>query len=95
MKKPNFTSVAPNEVKISYKGFNFLLKENSRGVYGLGRAIQLYQLNGLEKVHIKEVCWTKSDNHSCSGMRDSLIPRQFSNMEGAKVAAIAYIDKMI
>ncbi len=92
--KPVFTQVAPNEVKFVYKGITFMLVENRRGVYSLGSAIQLYQMNGMERTHIKEVGWTKSDNHSCSDMEKALIPT-FTNMEACKVAAIKYIDQVM
>lgn len=91
--EPIFTKVAPNEVKIEYKGNKFVLIEDKRGVYGLGRAIQLYQLKDFDKTHLKEVGWTSSDNHSCSGKENALITTM-TNMEECKVAAIKYIDVM-
>jgi hypothetical protein len=94
MQKPKFTQVAPNEVKIDYKGNKFMLIEKSRGVYGMGSAVQLYHLDGFDKKHLKEVAWTNSDNHSCKGMRDALITH-FATMDECKKAAIKYIDDMI
>jgi hypothetical protein len=92
--RPKFTQISRNEVKIDYKGNKFMLIEKSRGTYGLGSAIQLYHLDGFDKKHLKEVGWTNSDNHSCSGMRNALIPT-FTNMEECKKAAIKYIDQLM
>jgi hypothetical protein len=94
MQKPKFTQVAPNEVKIDYKGNKFMLIEKSRGVYSIGKAVQLYHLDGFDKKHLKEVAWTVSDNHSCKGMRDALI-NHFATMDECKKAAIKYIDDMM
>ena len=91
---PKFNQIAPNEVKIDYKGNRFILIESKRGVYGLGSAIQLYHMDGFEKKHLKEVGWTSSDNHSCKGMKDSLITT-FTNMNECKKAAIKYIDQLM
>ena len=92
--RPRFIQIARNEVKIEYKGNKFALIEKSRGVYGLGSAIQLYHIDGFDKKHLKEVGWTNSDNHSCKGMRDALI-NTFTNMEECKKAAIKYIDDLM
>ena len=94
MSKEKFTQIAPNEVRIDYKGNKFMLIEQNRGVYGMGKAIQLYHLEGFEKKHLKEVGWTKSDNHNCKGMNDALIST-FTNMDECKKAAIKYINQLI
>ena len=94
MSKPKFTQVAPNEVRIDYKGHKFLLMEKSRGVYGMGKAVQLYLLDGFDKKHLKEVAWTQSDNHSGKDMKDALISH-FATMDECKKAAIKYIDSML
>ena len=94
MTKPKFTQVAPNEVRIDYKGHKFLLMEKSRGVYGMGKAVQLYVLDGFDKKHLKEVAWTKTDNHSGKDMKDALITH-FATMDECKKAAIKYIDSML
>ena len=92
--KPKFTQLSRNEVKIEYKGNKFMFIEKNRGVYSRGSAIQLYHLDGFDKKHLKEVGWTSSDNHSCSGMKDALI-NTFTNMEECKKAAIKYIDDLM
>ena len=70
---PKFTQVSPSEVRVDYRGIKFLLVEQDRGIYGKGRAIQLYQLDGLIKTHIKEIGWTKSDNNGCGGMERACV----------------------
>ncbi len=92
--KPVFTQISPNEVKIKYREQVFVLEELSRGVYGMGKAIGLKQLVGLEKKYLKEVGWTQTDNHGNGGMREALIT-EFTNMEACKVAAIKYIDLLL
>ncbi len=89
-----FNQIAPKEVRFDYKEMKFLLVERDRGVYGIGRAVQLYQMNGLEKAHIKEIGWTKSDNHSCSGMEDACITR-LTTFDACKDAAVKYIDSLL
>jgi hypothetical protein len=88
---PKFIQVAPNEVKIEYKGNKFCLIEKAIGVYGAGKVIKLYKLDEFEKKLIKEIGWTRSDGHSSKGMSDSVIP-VLTNMEDCKKAAIKYID---
>ena len=90
-----FTKVSNNETRLDYKGMKFLLVEQTRGVYSIGRAIQLYALDGFKRQHLKEMGWTKDDNHG--GMRNSdayyndkeILPSQ------AEIFAIEYIDKLI
>lgn len=92
--RAKFTQIAPKEVRIDYKGFRFLLIEKDRGTLGIGRAVQLYQLNAFEKSHLKEIGWTKSDNHSCNGMEDACINR-ITNFDACKDAAVKYIDSLL
>jgi hypothetical protein len=92
--KAVFTQVSSNEVRIDYKGFKFLLIEKSRGVYGLGKAVQLYQLEGLKKTHIKEVGWTKSDNHSCTGIKNAII-NEITTMKQCERESLKYIDSLL
>lgn len=93
-KTPKFIKIAPNEVKVEYKENRFALIEKSQGVYGMGSAIILYHLDGFDKKYLKVVGWTKSDHHSCSGMKDALI-NTFTDMEACKKAAIKYIDNLM
>ena len=96
MSKPTFTKISQNETRIDYKGNKFMLVEQDRGVYGMGRAIQLYLMKGFEKEHIKEIGWTKGDgfNTSNSDMKDACITR-LTTLDECKKAAIKYIDAII
>jgi hypothetical protein len=89
--KPKFTTVSSNEVRLDYKGNKFMLVEQNRGVYGIGRAIQLYLMEGFEKKHIKEIGWTKGDNHGGEFKDDSFL-KGIVTGEDCKKAAIKYID---
>ena len=62
MAKVEFKSITKSETRFDYKGRKFLLVEADRGVCGLGRAVQLYLLDGLERRHIKEIGWVKADS---------------------------------
>ena len=93
MEKAKFTTISSNETRLDYKGNKFMLIEQNRGVYGMGRAIQLYLMKGFEKEHLKEIGWTKSDG-SCSGMKDACITR-LTTLEECKKAAIKYIDALL
>jgi len=89
-----FTRISGNEIKFKYKDYNFLLIEQSRGVYSMGKAVQLYQLDGLEKKHIKEMAWTLSDNHR--GMEESeAYYRGFTSLDGCKALALDYLQKLL
>ena len=61
--KPKFTKIDESETRLDYKGHKFLIVEQDRGVYSMGRAIQLYRMQDFEKIHVKELGWTKTDNH--------------------------------
>lgn len=91
--KTEFINISPNEWKFTYKGKKFLLKEQSRGVFGMGKSVQLYELNELNKSHIKEIGWTKSDN-SLSDIDQSLIPH-ITTIEECKKEVIKYLDKLM
>lgn len=91
---PKFTQVSPSEVRVDYRGIKFLLVEQDRGIYGKGRAIQLYQLDGLIKTHIKEIGWTKSDNNGCGGMERACVTH-LTTWSECKAAAIKYIDSLL
>ena len=93
-KLPVFTVISETENRIDYKGIKFLLVEQSRGVYGTGRSIQLYQMDGLKKTHIKEIGWTKTDNYDGELKKDSLL-RGIVDLKKCKKAAIDYIDSLL
>lgn len=94
MNTPKFTTVDSSETRLDYKGYKFILIEQSRGVYGLGRAIQLYQLDGLKKTHIKEIGWTKSDNHGGCEESESFV-RGICKLQDCKIGAVKYIDSIL
>lgn len=89
-----WTELSSNELRLDYKGNKFMLIESSRGVYGSGKAVQLYLMKGFEKEHIKEIGWTSSDGHGCKGMEDACI-NKMTTMVDCRDAAIKYIDKLI
>lgn len=91
-KKIIFNQITQNEIRFDYREHKFLLKEQNRGTWGLGRAIQLYELVGMITKHIREIGWTKSDNHS--GPRDAVLPG-IVTVEQCKDAAIKYIDSIL
>ena len=92
MTQPKFTTVDSSETRLDYKSYKFLLKEQSRGFYGAGKAIQLFQLDGLKKTHIKEIGWTKSDG---TGPRGEAFLDGIVTLEDCKKAAVKYIDSII
>lgn len=92
--KVKFEQVSRTEVKFNFKERKFLLVEKDRGVYGIGRAIQLYQLDGLSKTHVKEIGWTKSDNHSGMTKADSYL-QGLQTWESVKKGAIEYLEKLL
>ena len=94
MSKPIFKQIDSRETRLDYKGHKFLLIEQNRGVYGMGSAIQLYQLNGLKKEHIKEIGWTKSDNHGGPSKGEAYL-EGIVTQQDCKKAAVKYIDSII
>jgi len=94
-KQPKFIQVSPNEVKFEYKGYKFLLIEQDRGVYSAGRAVQLYQTDGLDKKHIKEMGWTKNDNYRGMESSDAHYKSRLTTMDGCKSIAQDYLDKLL
>jgi len=91
--KAKFTTVSPNETKIEYKGNKFLLRESSRGVYGSGSSIGLLLLEGFQTKYLKEIGWTKGDNHGSTGKEKACITH-ITDLSECKVAAVKYIDSL-
>jgi hypothetical protein len=94
MSTPIFKSVDNTETRLDYKGHKFLLVEQNRGVYGMGRAIQLYQLDGLKKEHIKEIGWTRGDNNGGAAKPGAYLPGIVTSRD-CKEAAVKYIDSIL
>lgn len=92
--KAKFTDLGPDEVRMDYLGKKFLLVQRKRGALGIGLAVQLYELDGLDRKHVKEIGWTKSDNHGNGDYRDSYLKR-VATMTECKAAAVEYIDVLL
>jgi hypothetical protein len=92
-KNIKFEQISQNEVKFAHMGHKFLLVEDKVGVYGIGRAVRLYQLDGLKKEFIKCIGWTKSDNHGGPGK--DCITSDIIKFETSKLFAVAYIEKLL
>lgn len=90
-----FTKVSENEIKFEYKGYRFLLIESDRGVYGIGKAVQLYQLDALKKEHIKEIAWTKDDNHGGMKKSDAYDNTKLRTAKECESLALSYLYKLL
>ena len=88
-----FRQISLTEVRFDYRGLKFILKEKSRGCLGIGNAVQLYQLDGMESKHIKEIGWTRTDNHS--GPAKTAYLQGIVTFEDCKLAATKYIDSIL
>lgn len=88
-----FTQISPNEFKFTYEGEKYLLREQSVGVYGLGRCVSLYQLNGIDKKYVKCIGWIKSDNHG--GPSHEVYLRGIVTLEECKTNAIKYLKDLL
>lgn len=95
MATTKFTQVSDNEIKFKYKDFNFLLVEQKRGVYGAGRGVQLYQLDGLKKEHVKELAWTQTDNNRGMEESDAYYKERYTTLDGCKALALDYLKKLL
>jgi hypothetical protein len=91
---PKFTKIDESETLLEYKNYRFMLVERSRGVFGLGKAVQLYRLDGFDKKHIKELGWTKSDNHEGQDKGGSYLSGVVTYNQ-CKDAAVKYIDTIV
>ena len=89
----SFKQIGQNEFKFSFAKHKFILAEKSVGVYGLGRCVSLYQLNGLDKKFIKCIGWTKSDNHG-GPSKEVLLPG-IVDIEACKQGAKYYITSLM
>lgn len=92
--KANFIEIAPNEFKFYFMRKKFMLIENPIGVYGQGRAVILYKLNGVIKNHIKTIGWTRSDNHGGLRNTDALL-FGIVTIEQCKEASLKYLKELL
>ena len=89
-----FTQIALNEVMFDLKNTRFILAEKKQGVYSIGRAILLYQMDGTKKTFVKRVGWTQSDNHNSQFDNDSIL-NGIVDWESCKTAAIKYLQTIL
>jgi hypothetical protein len=93
-KKIVFEKISPNEVKFTFNNQKFLLIEKSRGVLGIGKSVNLFSLDGLQTNRIKEIGWTKSDNHRGELGNDSVL-QGIQTWEKIQEAAVGYLEKLL
>ena len=86
--------ISPNECKFEYKDSKLLLVEKAQGVYGLGKAVLLYSLNGVEKNFIKTIGWTQSDNHGGPD-KESVLGNRIVAFDECKLAALKYVQALL
>jgi hypothetical protein len=95
-KQIEFVQVSTNEIKFNFKEYSFMLVEQNRGVYSMGRAVQLYQLDGLKKEHVKEIAWTKDDGGYGGRLKsDAYFKEHCVSMEACKNLATQYLFKAL
>ena len=90
-----FEMISPREWKFVYQDKKYLLIEKDRGVYSIGKAIGLYSLEGTAKTYIKEICWTKSDNHDGFEKSNCLMETMNPSFPQIKQATLQYLDKLL
>jgi hypothetical protein len=94
MKSVKFIQISPNEVKFDYANFKLVLEEMRHGVYGIGKCVNLYQLEGLNKVFIKHIGCTRSDNHGTENHNDLLL-KGIVKFEDCQQPALEYVKLLI
>lgn len=92
-KQIKFEQISQNESKFTFQGMGFILEEKKVGVYGLGRCVNLYKLEGITKTFVKTVGWTKTDNHG--GPSRECITSVITNFESCKQLALVYLEKLL
>jgi hypothetical protein len=94
MKKTvKFTMISQNECKFEFKGKKFILAEHNVGVFGLGRCVNIYELNEVTKKYVKTVGWTRSDNHG--GPDKDCITSSIITFEACKQLALVYLENLL
>lgn len=94
MERTKFITISRNEVKFEYKKFKFILEEKKQGIYGLGSAVLLYQLDGVTKTFIKTVGWTKTDNHDSEKTKECILDG-IVKFDDCKMASLNYVKSLI
>jgi hypothetical protein len=93
MKGVKFEQISQNEAKFTFKGMKFVLEEKKVGVYGLGRCVNIYKLDGITKTFVKCVGWTKTDNHG--GPSKDCITSTITGFDACKYLAVEYLEKLL
>jgi hypothetical protein len=88
-----FTKLSSFETKFAHKGHTFILQAMDQGVYSAGRAVHLFQLDGLKRNCIVCAGWTRSDGYE-EDFADALI-KGITTMDKIKEEAINYINKLL
>ena len=91
--KPKFTQISQNEARFTLQGMGFILEERKVGVYGLGRCVNLYKLEGVTKTYIKTIGWTKSDNHG--GPSKECVTSDIVSFNKCQDLAVDYLEKLL
>lgn len=91
--KVKFTQISQNEAKFNLKGMGFILEEKKVGVYGLGRCVNLYKLEGLDKKYVKTLGWTKTDNHG--GPSKECYTSNIVSFNDCQNLAVEYLEKLL
>jgi len=92
--KVKFIEIDRHEWMFKFKGNKYLLRESPRGVYGIDKSVILFRLDGFIFTMIKEIGWTKSDNHSCSYFDISYL-KGIVTIDECKAKAIEYLEKIL
>jgi hypothetical protein len=71
-----------------------VLLEKSQGVYGMGKCVMLYKLDGFDKKYLKRVGFTSTDNHGGENDGDLLI-QGITHPSAIQKRVIEYIDEFI
>lgn len=93
---PPFVEISKTETKFEYRGTKFLLAEKSQGVYGMGTAMMLYKLDGVEKKFLRCIGWIYTDGgyHTHQKGEAFLGAGLFTTIQ-LRGGAIKYIDELL
>ena len=87
--------ISQNEDKFTHKGYNFIIEEDRLGVYGMGRAVRLYKLDGLKKEFVKCIGWTKTDNHGGGNRDNGVLLNGIVTVEECKTESVKYLNDLL
>ncbi len=92
--KIKFREISNTEVAFAHYDKKFLLREQRQGVFALGYAILLYELDGLNRKFVRTIGYTKSDNHD-SEQKKTLLVQGIINWDKAKEVSVKYIGDLL